>query len=602
MGARGQSSTDSLINLLAGASDDLAKAELNLEIGDAYLNSSPEQAMLYYQNSIVLAKKLQDTSILVSCLLGICDVHSTFEENKDALSTIYQALDIAKNNNESLALCYNRLSIIYFQLGDAEKSLDSDKQSLIYNRLLNDSAGIAFDLHNIGTYFMEHELFDSAMHYYQNSNLIAQNIDKELPVYNTSRMGLIYFRTKQYHKAITQQLKAIEGFTENKMFLPLANEETYLAQSYFELKDLDKATKYSEQSLKQAIELSHWRLLIRNYTMLMQISKEKNQFEKALNYSLLINAYADSISAKNNANLVQNMEAKHKYAQQKQLLELSEAKNKLLQGQKKLYSILVILSILLILIGSAFILILFRDQRINKRLLRELNFANKSKSKLLSLTGHDLRNSIGTLKGFTDLLSSNEISETDVQKLMPEFVAAVDSSYDLLDNLVTWGRHNQEGLKPNFQNLNSNALIEQTIKHVQQLARLKNISITTNNAGIEFKGDSNMISTVIRNLVSNAIKFSKPGTEVAILAVRRDKYIDFLIQDEGVGLSQENIQKLLNPEIEFTSKGTLNESGSGLGINLCQSFIHLHGGNLSIESEENNGSTFKFCIPGNIDL
>lgn len=331
--------------------------------------------------------------------------------------------------------------------------------------------------------------------------------------------------------------------------------------------------------------------------MLLQISQKNKDFEKALEYSLLINAYSDSIAATNNADVIKSIETKHEYAAQKQILELSEAQNTQLQRQKKLYLVLIVLASLLLVIGIAFLLILIRNQRIQKKLVSKLNFANKSKSKLLSLTGHDLRNSIGTLKGFTDLLSAQEIPEDVVKNMMPQFVSAVDSSYDLLDNLVTWGRQNQEGLKPNIQLLNSNTLIEQTTKHVQQLARLKKITISSNNAAIEFKGDNNMILTVIRNLLSNAIKFSEPGTEVTITTRKKANSIEFLVKDKGVGLSEEDIKKLLNPDIDFTSKGTLRESGSGLGINLCLAFIKEQGGNLAIESKVNEGSTFIFSMP-----
>ncbi len=594
---KSQNVTDSLKGALENTSKNAEKAQINLEIGEYLLETSPEQAMQYYKAARVLAEELQDTAILMSCLLGICDIHSSFGENKDAINLIYLALDLAKNNPESLALCYNRMSILYYQLGNPEKSFESDLQSLKYNQVLNDSAGIAFDMHNIGTYYMGKALFDSAMYYYQQSNLMTPKSDKTLPTYNTSRMGLIYYHTEKYQQAIKEQLKAIEAFSQNGMQIPLANEKTYIADSYFKLKDYKNAAEYSKQSLDLAKELSHINLLIKNYTMLMDISRVNNDFEKALDYSLLINSYSDSISAKNNTNLIQNLETKHKYTEQKRLLELSEAKNEFLLRQKKLYSILSVLAILTFSIGIAFIIILLRNRNTTKKLLRKLNFANDSKSKLLSLTGHDLRNSIGTLKGFTDLLAANDISEDEVQQLMPKFVSTVDSSYDLLDNLVTWGKQSQEGLKPNVELLHSNQLIDETIKHVQQSARIKNIAIKNNNQPFEFNGDRNMILTVIRNLVSNAIKFSQPNTTITILTNKNNSGVEFSIKDEGIGLSHENIEKILNPNIDFNSKGTFQESGSGLGLNLCQSFIKGHGGSLSVESELQKGSTFKFNIP-----
>jgi two-component system sensor histidine kinase/response regulator len=180
---------------------------------------------------------------------------------------------------------------------------------------------------------------------------------------------------------------------------------------------------------------------------------------------------------------------------------------------------------------------------------------------------------------------------------MPSFATMVDSSYDLLDNLVAWSKNNREGLIVNYEQLSSNDLNKETIAQLSHQAEMKKIKLISIDNDVIFDADRNMILTVLRNLMANAIKFSPTESSIIIGAIAKNGRIEYSVTDQGAGMSQEQINKVLDPSIDYHSKGTMNEPGSGLGINLCQSFIQKHKGELKIESSPQKGSSFIFTLP-----
>ena len=235
-----------------------------------------------------------------------------------------------------------------------------------------------------------------------------------------------------------------------------------------------------------------------------------------------------------------------------------------------------------------------------KKIEEKLKELNASKDRLFSIIGHDLRGPIGSFKNLTELLIS-DFDFTDTKKLsniLKTVHRSATTTYDLLENLLLWARSQQNEITFSPVNCNLHEITGKSILLHQELANNKKINIINNTPKIlTVFADVNMVRTVIRNLISNAIKFTNSDKSIYVSANKKENDILISVKDEGIGISSENIKKIFNSNENFTTFGTGNEKGSGLGLMLCQEFIKKHGGEIWIESELGKGSDFKFTLP-----
>ncbi|MBA7533028.1 Phytochrome-like protein cph1 [subsurface metagenome] len=172
-----------------------------------------------------------------------------------------------------------------------------------------------------------------------------------------------------------------------------------------------------------------------------------------------------------------------------------------------------------------------------------------------------------------------------------------DTTYDLLENLLTWTKCNKERIAPSFENINLKKIAEKSIEHTHHFAVAKFITTINKIEDTNVLADSNMILSVMRNMLTNAIKFSHPKSEVMLGSVVENSNVVVSIHDDGIGIEPEVLENLFkNPE-DFQSSGTMGERGSGLGISICKTFLESHNGKIWAESTFGEGSTFYFSLP-----
>ncbi|WP_051554684.1 PAS domain-containing sensor histidine kinase [Maribacter antarcticus] len=231
--------------------------------------------------------------------------------------------------------------------------------------------------------------------------------------------------------------------------------------------------------------------------------------------------------------------------------------------------------------------------------LRELNV---TKDKFFSIIAHDLRSPFNSLLSFSELLTEN-VQKYDVEKIKKYsdiIHSTTQSTLVLLDNLLNWAKSQSGQISFKPEQVRFSATIQAIFKLSNASAQNKNIVLNYNQSEeIEVLADHNMIKTVLRNLISNAIKYTKSKGQVNVCAAQYDNCIEITVSDNGVGMDQETQNKLFNLEINQTALGTANEKGSGLGLLLCKEFVEKHGGKIWVESKLGKGSNFKFSLPLN---
>ncbi len=241
-----------------------------------------------------------------------------------------------------------------------------------------------------------------------------------------------------------------------------------------------------------------------------------------------------------------------------------------------------------------------QDEEALKTSEANLRESNMSKDKFFSIISHDLRGPFNAIIGFSDLLHNDfETLEVVEQRLMIKNIYdASIGTFKLLENLLEWSRIQTGRTKPNPENIDLSTIANTSLGFLKPQAEKKNIKLFS---GIHFGTiaycDENMITTVIRNLISNAIKFTQPGGNVRIWSGIRENFVEVTVSDNGIGIPNESIAKLFRLDESVKTRGTAGEQGTGLGLLLCREFIELNKGKIDVESEPGKGSQFKFTLP-----
>lgn len=228
--------------------------------------------------------------------------------------------------------------------------------------------------------------------------------------------------------------------------------------------------------------------------------------------------------------------------------------------------------------------------------LRELL---STKDKLFSIISHDLRGPICGLMQITELLNSDDEIAPEIQaEFIREMKNTTKSTFDLLENLLNWSRLQCGTFLFNPQSFTVNGIIKENILLFANLAKRKNIALSFDDQPLlTIYADYHMINIVVRNLMSNAVKFTRAGGSIKVIIVKNDGNVEVSVVDDGVGIPEERRIKLFNSHDFITTNGTSHEKGSGLGLELCKDFITRNHGTIWVESTEGKGSIFTFKVP-----
>ncbi|MBE0424981.1 MAG: HAMP domain-containing histidine kinase, partial [Lutibacter sp.] len=230
----------------------------------------------------------------------------------------------------------------------------------------------------------------------------------------------------------------------------------------------------------------------------------------------------------------------------------------------------------------------------------KLKQLNSTKDKFFSIIAHDLKNPFNSIAGFTNLMiENNEIYDAAKRlkflKIIKGSTAKVSS---LLDNLLIWASSQSGNLKFNPKNINLALQVTGVISFLEIQAINKDISILNKvEKNVFVKADENMLDTILRNLISNAIKFTQPKGEIQIYSSSKNDFAEITVKDNGVGMTDAEIATIFSVNDINSTLGTSNEQGSGLGLILCKDFVESHGGKIWVESAVDKGSEFKFTLP-----
>jgi len=240
----------------------------------------------------------------------------------------------------------------------------------------------------------------------------------------------------------------------------------------------------------------------------------------------------------------------------------------------------------------------YRQQAALKKEAAELEIANATKNKLLSVVAHDLRAPLGSIQNYLEILTDYRLDEEEKKTIEQDLLEKTKNTADMLSNLLSWTMNQMKGVSVNLKQVNLKSSLRAVVKLQQALARDKGIvllDLIDDRACVI--ADSNMLQLVVRNLLNNSIKFTPPGGEVTLATESRHNDCCLIIRDNGIGIPGDMRDDIFSLKTRSTY-GTKNEKGAGLGLVLCKEFTELQHGRIWFESLTGKGTAFYISLPG----
>jgi two-component system, sensor histidine kinase and response regulator len=568
-------------------------------------------ALEYAQKSLKIHQQAQNKAGYSSSYITVGLIFQNMGKFDEAIEYYQKALPIKEElqDRQSIGLLYNYMGKIYQARKDYPKAIEYILQDLSIKQELKNQEGIADDYSILADLYFETQQYARSEEYAQKAREIAtKNRMGYIELATHLRLAKIYEVQNQAPK-INYHYEKYINLKDSLFNLDKAKELTKLQSGY----DLDKKQKEIALLAKdreiQGFEAERKQKLIE----LLEIENRNQKIEaekRALAMQLLNQdklLQAEELKIKQKELRLQQKQAKI----QEELLNQQKAE---IRYQNRLRDALFVILALMGLL----ILIVFRNYRKSLKVSRllqaqnqkierqkedlsqktdELSKLNQVKSRMLSIISHDVRGPLGVIKGTLDLFKEGLLNEQELQKISGELENKVDFTLNLLDNLLYWARSQMSSFAPQPQKIDLIHILTNNVSFFSAIAQEKGITIQTD-CPLVAQGfaDLNMTDLVVRNLLANAIKFSAEKDFIQLYLRQNERFITITVQDQGVGISPENQKKLLNGS-NYSTRGTANEPGTGLGLVLCKDFVEKNGGKLWIESEEGKGSKFEFTIP-----
>lgn len=572
--------------------------------------TSHDTVVFLLDKANVLAKSLNDRNqeVNIKILRGLNEYYSANYEL--AIDLYYSALDVAEQIQDSTALAKvnHNLAMIYDELEDFDEALRYFQKSLVISQAINDSVQMARTFQNMAISYQNKKELVKSLEYIDKANRLAlQRNDTAMIIDLTNNLGTISYDQKKLDESLKYYLKALELYRQINDRRGIAYSYNNIGLVYLDKGEFKKSFDYFNQSLALATELKMFDFIADVYSNLTVYYKEIKDYENAYLYYDKYNTVYDSLIGEKKSKMIRQIQAKYQLG--KKTRELQELKT---ENQSQLDKIdnarafqiyLAAIAILVIILMIATFYLLFKEKKLAAELqvkTNELKELNISKDKFFSIIAHDLKNPFNVLVSYTSLLKTDleMFSTEELKQIVTDLNQASENGYNLLQNLLLWTRTQTNRIHIFKSKFNLSEVFEKVkaLVDLNLLSKDQKLILIVDPERIVF-ADKDMIATIIRNLVFNAIKFSQKGSEIILKAIDTDQGVRIDVIDSGVGIPQETISKLFRIDTNTSIQGTEGETGTGLGLVICREFVEKHGGQIWVESELGKGSVFSFTLP-----
>lgn len=533
---------------------------------------------------------------------------------------------ILKGNESEAANDYNQASFYYHQAGNTywthgylAESIEQFKKSLVMCEKLSNLNGTAVLNTKIGLLYTELKNYENSLVYFSKSLEIARKMGRKQDLVSSLlNVANSYNELEQYNESIpylTEAETIARDLADAKI---LRNCYSLMTRVYDKTGDREKSTQYFNLFATISKKIQQDEIAKKECEARLMVDKANS---KVLEVETVKEATEQELKAKkqelqNNQMSLSKVELISK--EQQMQIDLLSKEKKLQEAEirqqmlmRNIYIgiifIVLIISILIYFgyhkIKKANILLNIKNIEISQQKdeieqqAEELRDLNALKDKLFSIISHDLRSPLASLISMLNMAKDGHFSADEEKLILFELSKNVEYNTELLENLLKWASSQMKGSTIKPITFDIHEIVSGKVMLYEKAARLKGIElINSSSINSEVFADKDMVELVLRNLITNAIKFSETGDSISITSSVSNGFVKVCVSDNGKGIPKESLGKLFGKQV-FSTRGTLDEKGTGLGLILCRDFVQINGGKIWVESQENVGSKFFFTLP-----
>lgn len=581
-----------------------------LRLGDYHSDRGDhDRSIAHYIEALALAKKLKDPALRLRIQNNLSAEYEYNGDYAKALNGYLEGIEIAEEagNNIMLSIINENIGGLYASQNDFTQALEFYKKVKKINELIGDPINSAKSHANIASVYAKMGNHEYAMFNINASITILEKYQVlDWLAYAYEVKGKIYVSQNKFTWALhwyNQSEMLHAKIEDDRGRIDLLNG---ISEAYLGLKKDSISERYALEAFDISTKIMFLEGIGKCSKTLYKINKNKADYETSLYYHELYQKIADTLARNENSKSLSMLKTKLEHDRQQERLVL-ENKKALAKQQEYVNAALAILLIFIVVA-----IMVHRNEKVQKKLNKELQFKkedlekrgqelkelNETKDKLFSIIGHDLRGPIGALKGLLQLYNDGEIEKEELVAFIPKLSQDIDHISFTLNNLLSWGQTQMKGsvTKPSMTAIE--VLVHDNINLLSQIAKAKSIKISNEIPKNSLTwSDTNQIDIVIRNLISNALKFTPKNGSIRIRGIEMEDHWEIAVKDTGVGIAYDIQQQIFSKNTNITTYGTNNEKGTGLGLGLCKEMVEKNGGKIWLQSIPGNGSCFYFTLP-----
>jgi two-component system sensor histidine kinase/response regulator len=578
---------------------------------------------LYYLN---LAKQI---NLEINNQLGLTDTYKNigivyYSEGliPQALDFYYKGLFLALKNHYKIlsAESYNDIGVILQSSEVWSDALDYFSKSIKISKEINDLQDLGTVDENIGEILSAQGHYVDAISHLKSALIIARKQDDKDGLGSIyTDLGLCYGHLNNIKVATKYLDTSVQIASDYKFVNNEANAVIAYATVYNLQKDYSNAYKYALQGHFYANKLGDLEVRARSAMQVNETLAGLGNYTEAYKYLTeyvnLKNQLKSNESMQKQASYNLSLDFSAKERQQEQ----QEKEKEILYAQRLHNQRLLNTIFMIIIAGMVATVVVYynqkrKQQKINLKLEEKnnevliqktnideqaykLNELNVLKDRLISVLAHDLRAPLSTLRGLFSLLQDDTITHQELVAMIPNVLKKLEYTSDFLDTLLFWINSQMENFESSVKSFSIKDIVQYEIENYQEQANQKGITLIDSVPGETMaSADPNSIRIVIRNLITNAIKFSGEKDTIEVIASSGDEFIEICVKDSGIGIPPEKLKKLFKSKVD-SSTGTNQESGTGMGLLFCKDLVEKCNGKIWVTSKQDEGTEFSFTVP-----
>lgn len=607
-----------------------------------YLQSRLEASLVYYLRMLKIYELIENKEGMAVALNGVGNVYSAKDDREKSLQYYLEAEKISSSSIDNVLI---NISYNYLALGNDSMALKYREKYLQKEKDAGNPYGMKIGLTNLGEYYEAIGDDEKALDYYQQAREVYA--DKRVDAYLLRYIGNIYRKKQLFEKALTCQTKALQMFQDLQIQNEIINTWNKLATLHKEQGQTNKAIDYYQKSLELSQKVGARQKSQTIAKALAETYLQINQCYKAYDYRVLAITLKDSVLNDETDSKISEMHARYELEKREQEIAMKNIeleKKAAIVNKRKFERNAFIIGFVLVLILSVVVFQNYQSKKNSNKLLIEKNQEinqqkeeievqaenlqkanqqitekntqlaqlNATKDKFFSIIAHDLKNPLNSLMLSTEILLQNAPNmDLEHRKRFHQHIFnSAKQGYNLLQNLLQWSRAQTGRIEWQPRALDIHLLVDEAITvlhHTASDKKIRLINAVPPEPEILVYADEDMAKTIIRNLASNAIKFTEKGGYVKVTTQIRNSsentqpMVVVTVEDNGVGIEPDDTEKLFRIDKHHSTKGTKDESGTGLGLILCREFTERNGGKIWVESTPGKGSRFRFTLPLHTD-